>query len=204
MALAEKTYFWSNIVEYLAEMQRELREGLKDQKVDEFHFSCEENSTYSRVSLTNNAIEEFIAFDAEASNFVIGYSITRYRNERDTEIQKTEIVKSDKGNFLRRTNTNTGKTLSEISLADSPKHESQDDHLFDTLHKCIETFEGSDYQIAVQAEANRTCETQYPHLDCCLTDGTCWSVVLIINPTSWKCRLSLAFNTATVFATKNQ
>ncbi len=61
---------------------------------------------------------------------------------------------------------------------------------FASVNACIDNFERDCSQgSATLCAANRTCEPQFPALDCCLTSGQLVSVHLIVNPTAPRCLL---------------
>ena len=180
-----------------------LIHAVRDEYTDRFLYSMAEEPDRTIAALTNSAVQEVIALADDADNLVIKYSMVQTKATTEPEVLKISLVRSDRGLFIQRLDLASGKVVSDIELPKMQQHGSNDDPVHDTINKCIEVYVETDEYKGLQSEANKTCETQYPHVHCCLTDGLCYSVVLIIRPVVWRCKQAIALTPADVFAPIN-
>ena len=169
--------------------RQDLVNSLKGANVDGFLFATSEDDAQSIVSLTNNAVRSLIRLDS-AANIVLRYTSIKEKNNNTTRVHKTEAVKTGTALALLVTDVATGDVISRKAFpAPEPHHaDTGAAPLFDSLEDCIKDFDCK-RRGALQCEANRTCEDQFAALTCCLKNGQCFSVHLIIRPTSLRCRL---------------
>lgn len=182
------------------DIKAQLVSKLKGEYVNGFHFAFEEDDKKTVASLSNGAINEIIALEDSASNLIVKYFHVKIKNSKTETIYKLELIKSDEQLSFVSTETVTGRVINTIVVPPHTHPEAHDNHTFDTIGDCIADFDSSDFQVTLQQEANRTCEDQLAHVTCCLTDGSCWSLVLIIKPSSWKCLRAVAYTNSGVFA----
>lgn len=185
------------------DIKNQLVRNLEGEYLKGFYFSLEEGETETVASLTNSALRKFIILEDSATNVIVRYVLVKNLESSSDKIYKLEIVKSGTELSFVSTEIATGKIVNKIMIPSPVDHKSHDNHTFDTIGECIAEFDSSDLQSRLQAEANRTCENQVTHVTCCLTGGSCWSVVLIIKPSSWKCRFSIALPDTGRFALKD-
>ncbi len=180
----------------LSNIRAELSRSISDSYTAGFLFSFSEERDHTRASLINPAVGDILALAEDTPSLVLNYSTVRSA-EGGVQTSKSELLRTQDGMAIRHTDVATGKLLAEVVLPAASRHD--DDHLFDTVQECIAAFQESKLQAQFQTEANTTCRTQYPHLHCCLRNGNCFSVVLIVRPTSWKCLVSVAYDPAEFF-----
>lgn len=180
----------------LSDVKAELSRAIGDEYAAGFLFSFSEATDHTRAALINPAVGNILALADDTPRLVLNYSTVSSAEGR-TQTSKSELVRTQDGVAIRHTDVATGRLLSEVVLPATSEH---DDHVFDTLEECIAAFQGSDVQAQFQAEANATCRKQYPHFHCCLRNGDCFSIVLIVRPTSWNCLVSVAYAPAEFFA----
>lgn len=183
----------------IPDIRGELVSALKGAYVDGFHFSSDEDENQTVASLTNPAVRNYIALDDDTTNLIIGYTLVKNKESAVNTVYKVEILKAETKFTLVVRDIVTDSLVNELLLPELEKHELHDEHSFDSIEECIAEFDGTDYQISVQAEANRTCEDQLPGLLCCLNNGMCFSVHLFVKPTAWKCRFAGAIPNSGVF-----
>ena len=169
--------------------RQDLVNSLKGANVDGFLFATSEDDAQIVTSLTNSAVRNLIRLDS-AANIVLRYTSIKEKNTNTTKIHKTEAVKTGTSLALLVTDIATGDVISRKAFpAPEPHHaDTGAAPLFDSLEDCIKDFDCK-RRGALQCEANRTCEDQFAALTCCLKNGQCFSVHLIIRPTSLRCRL---------------
>jgi hypothetical protein len=172
--------------------REELLRSLKGANVEGYNFETSEDDAQVVASLTNSAVRKLIKLDSGAANLVLRYTRIKDKNTNTSRIYKTEITKTGNDLTLLVTDIATGEVTSTKTFP-APKSHSNTDTTgptpsFDTLQDCVKDFDCT-RRGAIQCEANRTCEAQFADLDCCLKNGQCFSVLLIIRPTSFICAL---------------
>ncbi len=175
------------------DLKGDLVRSLKGANVEGFHFATEEDESQRVASLTNSVVRELVNLDSGPPNLVLRYASVKDKKTNITTTNKTEIVKTGAVLALLVTDIATGETVSRTEFPAPEVHQPSDPSgsppTFDTLEACIADFNCT-RRGALECEANRTCEDQFAALTCCLEGGQCFSVHLIIRPTTLKCRLS--------------
>ncbi len=179
------------------DLRGELIRSLKGEYVEGFHFATEEDENQTVASLTNSAVRNFIALEESKTSLVVRYTLVKKKETATSRVYKIEVVKTGTEVALVVTDMATDELVNKIVLPEPERH---DKHTFESIDDCIADFDSTPFQSALQAEANRTCEDQIAHVLCCLSNGSCFSVVLFIKPTSWRCRLPVALVSSEVFA----
>lgn len=178
------------------DLKEDFVRSLKGANVDGYHFAIEENQTQFVVSLTNDAVRDLIRLDGGPIDLVLKYTRIKDKEANTAKTFKTSVVKTDSTLALLVKDFVTGEVVSrKVFPAPEPLP------TFDSLEDCINDF-NCKRRAALQCEANRTCEDQYASLTCCLDDGQCFSVHLIIRPTRLKCRLTAVTPDAEGFVSK--
>ena len=139
------------------------------------------------ASLTNGAVRNVITIDEGTTNTVLGYSSVTDKKANTTRTYKAEAVKTGASLAVVVTDVVTGEVVSKDTFP-VPQPHGGGQPTFDSLEACIKDFDCKN-RGALQCEANRTCKDQFAALTCCLTNGQCFSVHLIIRPTSLRCTL---------------
>jgi len=172
--------------------REDLLRSLKGANVEGYHFATKEDDAQVIASLTNSAVRNLIKLDSGATNLVLRYTSVKDKNTNTSKIYKTEIVKTGTALTLQVTDIATGEVVTRQTFPAPEPHKKTDatgrPPTFDSLEDCIRDFDCT-RRGALQCEANRTCEDQFAALTCCLNNGQCISVHLIIRPTRLKCRL---------------
>ena len=175
----------------IPDLRGELVRSLKGENVDGFHFATEEDESQTVASLTNSIVRNIITLDNNTTNLVLKYTLVKEMKASTKRTYKTEVVKTDSDLTLMVTDMVTGEVVNRTAFPEPEPQELPDgQQTFDTLDECIADFNCTTSP-ALQCEANRTCEDQLASLFCCLNDGLCYSVHLIIKPTAIKCKLSI-------------
>jgi transcriptional regulator of heat shock response len=125
------------------------------------------------------------------NSLVIQYVHIRDRESDTDTTAKLELIRKDTDLSLVSTDVATGEVIKKIALPPPVRHDSDDHRAFETIEECIAEFDSSELHATLLAEANRSCESQLTHVTCCLTDGSCWSVVLVIEPSFLRCRFGV-------------
>jgi len=168
----------------------ELVSALKGANVDGFDFATSEDESQAVASLTNRAVRGLVNMDTGPTNFVLRYTRVKDKKTNTIKTYKTEMVKAGKEFTLQVTNLASNEVVSKNTFQRTEGHTPGDPGppTFDTLEDCIKDFDCT-RRGALECEANRTCKDQFAALICCLNNGQCFSVHLIIRPTSLRCRL---------------
>jgi hypothetical protein len=170
--------------------REDLIGSLKGADVEGFNFGTEENETQAISSFTNSAVRQLVTLDGGTTNLVLKYTGIKDKKTNVTKTSKTEIVKSGKELTLQVTDIANGKVVFKQRFPVPEPHQPADvthgSPTFDTLEACIDDFNCT-RRGSLQCEANRTCQDQYAALTCCLKNGQCFSVHLVIKPTTFKC-----------------
>jgi hypothetical protein len=163
----------------------DLVRSLKGASVEGFQFSSTEDSTEESASLTNSAVRDLIRLDGAATSVVLRYTRVRDKAANTARTFKTEVTREGSALSLLVTDVGTNEVVSrERFPAPTIRHQNG----FDTLQDCLREFDCVN-RGPLQCEANRTCEDQFAAITCCLNNGQCFSVHLIIRPTTLRCKL---------------
>jgi len=171
--------------------REDLVRSLKGANVDGYLFATDEDDTQVTASLTNSAVRDLIKLDS-ATSLVLRYTSVQTKNAKDTKTYKTEVTKAGTSLTLQVTDIATGAVVSKNTFPPPQPHntgETGTAPTFDTLEACINDF-NCKFRGALQCEADRTCKDQFAALTCCLKNGQCFSVHLIIRPIPFRCRLT--------------
>jgi hypothetical protein len=163
----------------------ELTTALKGADVSAFDFERKENDTQVVSSFTNRNLKNVVRLEPGTNNIVLKYTSVKDKGRNTTQVSKTELTRSDKTLAIVVTDFNTGAAISKDTFPPPGPHAGP---TFDSLEACIEDF-NCKHKGELLCEANRTCKNQYAALTCCLKNGQCFSVHLIIMPTRPLCQL---------------
>ncbi|MEK6322270.1 MAG: hypothetical protein AABN33_11355 [Acidobacteriota bacterium] len=174
--------------------RQDLLRSLKGANVEGYHFATEEDETQVIASLTNSAVRNLITLDSGATDLVLRYTSVKDKNTNTTRTSKTEVIKTGTALTLLVTDIATGEVVSRKPFPAAESHKKTDTTgpppTFDSLEDCIKDFNCT-RRGALQCEADRTCENQFAALTCCLKNGQCFSVHLIIRPTRLRCLIAV-------------
>lgn len=163
----------------------ELTSALKGADVSQFDFERKEDDTQIVSSFTNRNLKNVVRVEPGTNNIVLKYTSVKDKGRNTTQVSKTELTRSDKTLAIVVTDFNTGAAISKDTFPPPGPHAGP---TFDSLEACIEDF-NCKHKGELLCEANRTCKNQYAALTCCLKNGQCFSVHLVIMPTRPFCRL---------------
>jgi hypothetical protein len=180
-------------------IREELTEAIKGEYPTGFRFSCAEGPGGVQAALSNGALSGVLALPDGEDGLVLEYGLWRPEGGA-SQTYRSELVRVGDSLAFRRSDLSSGRVLEEVPLPPAHHDPLHDENEFETLADCIAAFEGSDYQLELQAKANETCRTQFGHLHCCLKTGACYSVVVTVRPTTWRCLVTVAYDGAEVFA----
>ena len=168
-----------------ADPKAELATALKGADVSQFDFERKEDDTQIVSSFTNRNLKNVVRVEPGTNNIVLKYTSVKDKGRNTTQVSKTELTRSDKTLAIVVTDFNTGAAISKDTFPPPGPHAGP---TFDSLEACIEDF-NCKRKGELLCEANRTCKNQYAALTCCLKNGQCFSVHLVIMPTRPFCRL---------------
>lgn len=168
--------------------RQEFIRSLKGANVDGYLFATEEQDNQVVTSLTNSAVRNLITWDNSATNLVLRYTGVKDKKTNTTQTSKTEAVKTGNALAIQVTDIATGQVISKDTFPTAEPH-LPTGPTFDTLEDCIKDFNCT-RRGALQCEADRTCKNQFAALICCLKNGQCFSVHLIIRPTRLRCLIA--------------
>lgn len=164
----------------------ELANSLKGVDVSGFEFSTREDDAIGFAAFTNRAVRDLITLEKGTNNVVLQYARIKDKKANTTKTYKTEVVRKDTRISVRVTDFDTNAVISDDDTEPPPPPPRGGD--FNTLEECLADF-NCKHRGEVQCAANRTCKTQIVGIMCCLTNGQCISVHLVIKPNSLKCSL---------------
>ena len=169
----------------------ELVRALRGANVTGFEFESKEDDAQITTSLTNSNVKNVIRIEPSTNNVVLSYASVKDKAKNTTTIYKTEVTRSGKNLSLVVSDFASGAV---VSKDDFPPPRPHTQPTFDSLEDCINDF-NCKHRGELLCEANRTCKDQFAALTCCLKNGQCFSVHLIIRPTRPICQLrSLVVN----------
>lgn len=167
-----------------ADPRAELIGSLEGADVEGYLFSLDEEQGRTTTSLTNPAVHEVVRLGEGDPGVVLRYSRVENRDERASDVFRTEVLRREAALALAVTDLATGEIVDEWPFPDGPACEQK----FDSIAACIHEFNCAS-RGSLLCEANRTCNPQLAGLTCCLEDGTIVSVHLIVVPTAPRCQL---------------
>ncbi|HSE30530.1 MAG TPA: hypothetical protein VLA93_03025 [Pyrinomonadaceae bacterium] len=170
-----------------ADPKAELTTALKGADVSAFDFERKEDDTQIVSSFTNRNLKNVVRLEPGTNNIVLKYTSVKDKGRNTTAISKTELTRSENNLAIVVTDFNTGAAISKDTFPPPQPHDPAGP-TFDTLEACIDDF-NCKHRGELLCEANRTCKDQYAALTCCLKNGQCFSVHLIIRPTRLLCKL---------------
>lgn len=165
--------------------REELVRLLKGANVDLYHFATSEDDAQVVTSLTNSALRSVINLDSGDSNVVLRYASVKDKKANTTKVYKAEISKTGAELTLLVADFDTNEVVTRKTFP-APEPHDETGPKFDTLEDCIKDF-NCQRKGALQCEADRTCEPQLAALTCCLTNGQCFSVHLVVRPNTFRC-----------------
>jgi hypothetical protein len=170
--------------------REELVSSLKGANVDGFEFATTEDDAQEVASLTSKAVKELTNMDSGPTSIVLRYTRVKDKKANTAKTFKAEMTRSGKELTLQVTDIGSSEIVSKntftpVAHDPGPTPRPQ---TFNTLEDCIRDFD-CNRRGALQCEANRTCKDQFAALSCCLNNGQCFSVHIIVRPTSLRCVL---------------
>lgn len=169
-----------------------LAEAVKDTSAVHFFYSAAENADQSSAALTSPTAQGLIEAAKIDKPMVLRYTAIKDKKSQQVTYYKTELTRKDNAVTLTATDITNNKMLWEKTFDD--RIPDLDTILqppasgYNSIQDCINDF-NCKHRGELQCEANKTCKDQFAALTCCLTNGQCFSVHLIITPTSIRCRL---------------
>ena len=177
-------------VQPAADPRGELATALGGADVKGYLFALSEGVTQKTSSLTNSAVLQPIALGKGDADVVLRYTRIEDRSTSAKKTYKAEVQKRGPSAALVVTELGTSNVVTRNLPATGATGGGPacGPPAFDSLKACVDNFE-RDCSLggATLCAANRTCEPQFPALDCCLTSGLLISVDLIVNPTAPRC-----------------
>ena len=171
----------------------QLHELSGNPSMDNFVESQTESKDYLVRHLNNTTLPEFVDLNSTKGETVIQYTSVTKKGDKPV-YSKTILEQKEKSARLAVVDLQTGKASWEKEF---PIGGIITDSLtltkFSSLQACIDDFMCK-HQCELEALANKTCETQFAALTCCLTNNQCFSVHLVFPPTSFRCLIRPPFD----------
>ena len=160
---------------------------------DKFVESEMESKDYVVRRFNNISLSEYVDLNNVKGEMVIQYTAVAKTGEKPMQT-KTILESKDKSARLAVVDLVSGQAVweKEFPIVDT-KTDSLTIQTFKSLQDCIDDFMCKN-QCELEALANKTCETQFAALTCCLNGGQCFSVHLVFPPTSIRCLLRPPFD----------
>lgn len=165
--------------------KQELLDAFKDQKIEsDFNFETSENDSLTTAAFKNKAISNQIMLTTRDTSLVIGYFSEKNKKTSSSSVHKYELIMHDSAVYIEISDA-TKKIIDKITypaIIDNtggvtpPVPDG-----FDSINDCIADFNCT-RRGALQCQANKTCSPVGAALLCCLTNGQCFSVHLLITP----------------------
>ena len=173
--------------------QDEFLELSGNPSLDKFVESEMESKDYKVRRFNNMSIAEFVDLNNAKGENIIQYTEVTKSGGKPT-YSKTILETKEKSARLAVVDLATGKAMweKEFPMVDT-KSDSLTVQKFNSLQACIDDFMCKN-QCELEALANKTCETQFAALTCCLANGQCFSVHLVFPPTSIRCLIRPPFD----------
>lgn len=149
-----------------------------------FDYQSTENDAQLITSFTNSNVKNVIRLDGGTNSSVLKYTTVKDKAKNTSTTYKTELSRSGNSLTMLVTDYATGSVVSKDAFPTPTRHEPT----FDSLEDCINDF-NCKHRGALLCEANRTCKDQFAALTCCLKNGQCFSVHLVVRPTRILCQL---------------
>jgi hypothetical protein len=186
VVLVSLSLLWSCAKTTVTDPKGELIGSLKGAEVEGYFFAMSEDDAQTTSSLTNNVLNDLVTFGKEDANLVLRYTRVKDKKTNAISTYRSEVIKKDTSLTLVVTDLATDKVVEEKPFpAAGPACQPPGE--FDSLTACINEFNCTN-KGPLLCEANRTCDPQLVALTCCLKNGQIFSVHLIINPDSFRCR----------------
>jgi hypothetical protein len=168
-----------------ADPEADLIARLKGADVKGYLFAMNEDPATSSSALTNPAVAGFYMLPKTDTNVVLRYSSVTDAATGKVSTYKAEVVKKGTAVSLLLSDVASGKVLSNQQF---PPATPACSPAFSSLSACIDRFRCMNAG-ALQCAANTTCQPQLADVDCCLTNGQEFDVLMIFPPTSLICSL---------------
>ncbi|HET9825969.1 MAG TPA: hypothetical protein VFP87_11575 [Chitinophagaceae bacterium] len=174
--------------------RQKLLDAFKDQKVDSsWNFETTENDSIKTSAFKNKAIGEQIVLQARDTSLVIGYFSHENKRTQSSTMYKSQLVRRDSLLYVVL-NDPSGKQIDKVMLPAAKKTltptQPTPGGSFGSFEKCFYDFNCKE-RSQLQCLANETCKPVRADIDCCLPDGQCYSILIVINPTRLICSIAV-------------
>ena len=165
--------------------REDLLRSLRGEDLQGFYFVHKVTDGEEIATLTNSAVRDVINVNEDDTGGVLRYTRVRDKAANTVRTTKTEIVRKGTSLSLQVTDIGNNEVVSTHTF---PTPVTRHADGIDSLQDCLREFDCIN-RGPLQCEANRTCKDQFAAIECCLSDGQCFSVHLIIRPTTPRCQL---------------
>jgi hypothetical protein len=169
--------------------KEELTRSLKGANVQGYIFETREDDAQAVASLTNPAVRSLIKLEPGTNNVVLSYTSVKDKKSNSTKTYKAEVNRAGEALSILVTDFATGEVVSKDTFPPDEPCCPPGVPKFNTIKECTTDFDCK-HRGAILCEANRTCKDQFASMICCLNNGDCFSVHVIIRPTSLTCLLT--------------
>ena len=167
--------------------REDLVRALGGTNLSGFDFESTETDAQLVTSFTNSNVKNVITLEGGTSSVVLKYTSVKDKAKNTSTTYKTELSRSGNTLAMLVTDFASGAIVSRDTFPTPTPHDPAGP-TFDSLDDCIKDFDCK-HKGELQCEANRTCRDQLAALTCCLKNGQCFSVHLVIRPTRILCQL---------------
>jgi hypothetical protein len=172
--------------------KQNLLDAFKNQKIDSsWNFETMENDSMKTSAFKNKAIGEQIVLQALDTNLVIGYFSHESKRTHSSTLYKSLLVRQGSLLYIVITDP-SDKQIDKVVLPAAKKTPSTTQPTpggsFGSFDKCFYEFNCKE-RSQLQCLANETCKPVRADIDCCLPDGNCYAILIVINPTRLLCSI---------------
>ena len=178
--------------------KQQLLETFKSQNIDpSWNFETTENDSMEIASFKNKSIrEQILLLSSSDTSLVLDFVSVKKKGSSTTTIFKSELIKHDSIFYIERSDA-AGKEIDKIMFPVIHKKPTTvtaaGPDLFTSVTACLNDFMCK-HRGEMQCQANQTCRPAIGDVDCCLTNGQCIDILIVINPTKLLCSILADLN----------
>jgi len=172
--------------------KQKLLDAFAKQNIDStWNFETYEDDSSRMAAFKNKNIREHISLPDKDTSVVIGFFSKEDKMNHSSTKYKAELFRRDSSLYIDITDP-SDKQLDRIALRAAHKKQAVPSVApaatgsFGSLNDCFYDF-NCNQRSHLQCLANQMCQPVYADIDCCLPDGQCYAILVIIFPTRPLC-----------------
>ena len=176
--------------------KQKLLNAFKDRGIDTtWNFETSETDSLMTAAFRNKTIGEQIQISGD-TNIIIGYFSRENKLSRSSTTFRAEVIKRDSTLYIESKDA-AGKLVDRIDYPAVSKRPAGSGTGvvvpggFNSLEDCIKDF-NCKHRGELLCQANATCRPVRGGIDCCLTNGQCFEILIIVTPTNPRCSIVVA------------